>query len=50
MRDLGILLSTDGPDANVLKFKPPLVWTESEADHVIATLDRVLGEDALTER
>ena len=49
LRDLGILLSTDGPDANVLKFKPPLVWTASEADRVIETLDRVLGESALAD-
>lgn len=26
MRELGVLVSTDGPDHNVLKVKPPLVW------------------------
>ncbi|MCI0433975.1 MAG: aminotransferase class III-fold pyridoxal phosphate-dependent enzyme [Gemmatimonadetes bacterium] len=47
MREHGILLSTDGPDHNVLKIKPPLVFTAPDADRLIATLDRVLGEDAV---
>jgi len=46
MRDRGILLSTDGPDDNVLKIKPPLVFTEADADRVVAALDEVLAEDA----
>jgi 4-aminobutyrate aminotransferase-like enzyme len=47
MRQLGVLVSTDGPFHNVLKIKPPLVWTESDADRLIATLDRVLRDPAL---
>jgi 4-aminobutyrate aminotransferase-like enzyme len=47
MRQLGVLVSTDGPFHNVLKIKPPLVWTEAEADRLVATLDRVLREPAL---
>jgi 4-aminobutyrate aminotransferase-like enzyme len=47
MRDLGILLSTDGPFHNVLKIKPPLVFTESDADRLVDTLVRVLAEDPL---
>ena len=31
MRDRGILLSTDGPDHNVIKFKPPMVFSEDDA-------------------
>jgi 4-aminobutyrate aminotransferase-like enzyme len=46
MRECGILLSTDGPDHNVLKIKPPLVFSEADADHLAGTLDRVLSEDA----
>ena len=46
MRERGILLSTDGPDHNVLKIKPPLVFSEADADHLVGTLDRVLSEDA----
>jgi 4-aminobutyrate aminotransferase-like enzyme/Ser/Thr protein kinase RdoA (MazF antagonist) len=44
MRDHGILLSTDGADHNVLKIKPPMVFTADDADRVAATLDRVLQE------
>jgi 4-aminobutyrate aminotransferase-like enzyme/Ser/Thr protein kinase RdoA (MazF antagonist) len=47
MRELGILISTDGPDHNVLKIKPPLVFTAADADRLVETLDRVLAEDAL---
>ena len=46
-RDLGVFLSVDGPAHNVLKFKPPLVFGEAEAELLIATLDTVLGETAL---
>jgi 4-aminobutyrate aminotransferase-like enzyme len=48
MRDRGVLLSTDGPYHNVLKVKPPLVWTEVEVDELVRTLDEVLSEPALT--
>ena len=47
MRDHGILISTDGPLHNVLKLKPPLVFDEQDADRLVATLDKVLGEDAV---
>ena len=45
MRERGILLSTDGPFHNVLKIKPPMVFTEENADFLVGTLDEVLGED-----
>lgn len=44
MRDERILLSTDGPDANVLKMKPPMVFTKENVDEVVSTLDRILKE------
>jgi len=44
MRDRGVLVSTDGPFHNVLKIKPPLVFTVRDADFLVATLDHVLGE------
>jgi 4-aminobutyrate aminotransferase-like enzyme len=47
MRDHGILISTDGPLENVLKFKPPLVFSGKNADEVVAVLDKVLAEDCL---
>jgi len=45
MRERGILLSTDGPFHNILKIKPPLVFTEENADFLVATLDEILVED-----
>ena len=45
MKDHGILISTDGPLHNVLKIKPPLVFTEENADRLVNTLDKILRED-----
>ena len=47
MKDHGILISTDGPLHNVLKMKPPIVFTEQNADEVVQALDKVLSEDCL---
>jgi 4-aminobutyrate aminotransferase-like enzyme/Ser/Thr protein kinase RdoA (MazF antagonist) len=47
MKDQGILLSTDGPDHNVIKMKPPLSFSDADAERVLAAYDRVLGEDFL---
>jgi 4-aminobutyrate aminotransferase-like enzyme len=47
MRDHGILISTDGPMENVLKIKPPIVFTEENSDHVVKVLNKVLKEDCL---
>jgi 4-aminobutyrate aminotransferase-like enzyme/Ser/Thr protein kinase RdoA (MazF antagonist) len=47
MRDRGILVSTDGPFHNVLKIKPPMCFTESDADRLVAALDQILDEDYL---
>ncbi|MEM7532161.1 MAG: aminotransferase class III-fold pyridoxal phosphate-dependent enzyme [Chloroflexota bacterium] len=44
-KDYGILISTDGPLHNVLKLKPPLVWTIADADLLVDVLDQVLAED-----
>lgn len=44
MREKGVLVSTDGPLHNVLKIKPPLVFTGDDADHLVTTLDTVLAE------
>lgn len=45
MRDRGVLVSTDGPLHNVIKIKPPLVFSASDADRFVETLDIVLRED-----
>jgi len=47
MKDYGILISTDGPLHNVLKLKPPIVFTEKNVDDVVEALDKVLSEDCL---
>lgn len=44
MKERGILLSTDGPLHNVIKIKPPLVFSEADADFLVSTLDEVLAE------
>jgi len=43
MRERGILLSTDGPFENVIKIKPPLVFSHEDAGRVIGELDAVLS-------
>jgi 4-aminobutyrate aminotransferase-like enzyme/Ser/Thr protein kinase RdoA (MazF antagonist)/murein DD-endopeptidase MepM/ murein hydrolase activator NlpD len=40
----GVLLSTDGPDANVLKIKPPLAVSREDCDRFRAALDSALEE------
>lgn len=47
MAEEGVLLSTDGPFNNVLKIKPPLVFTRQNADFLVHVLERVLNEDAV---
>ncbi|MFW9918613.1 MAG: aminotransferase class III-fold pyridoxal phosphate-dependent enzyme [Candidatus Thorarchaeota archaeon] len=45
MKQMGVLLSVDGPLHNVLKIKPPLCFTKENVDEVISKLDIVLSED-----
>jgi len=45
MRDLGILMSIDGPDENVIKVKPPMVFSKENADELLLRLQPVLSED-----
>ena len=42
MKDRGILISTDGPDHNVIKIKPPLVLTGDDIDATVTALGEVL--------
>jgi 4-aminobutyrate aminotransferase-like enzyme len=43
MRVDGVLISTDGPDHNVLKIKPPLVIGADEVELCLQTLDAALA-------
>jgi 4-aminobutyrate aminotransferase-like enzyme len=45
LRECGILTGTDGPHHNVIKLRPPLVFTEKDADLFVKTLDEILQED-----
>jgi 4-aminobutyrate aminotransferase-like enzyme/Ser/Thr protein kinase RdoA (MazF antagonist) len=50
LRDCGILAGTDGPHHNVIKLRPPLVFTEADAELFVKTLDDILQEDAAQPR
>lgn len=45
MKELGVLMSIDGPDHNVLKIKPPMVFSKANADELISNLEKVFAED-----
>ena len=47
MRDRGVLLSTDGPHADVLKIKPPLAFGEEDAERLLTALGETLEETGL---
>jgi 4-aminobutyrate aminotransferase-like enzyme len=44
MKDAGILMSTDGPDHNVLKIKPPIIFTRENADELVLNLTSIFNE------
>jgi 4-aminobutyrate aminotransferase-like enzyme len=50
LRDCGILTGTDGPHHNVIKLRPPLVFSQANADLFVQTLDVILQEDAARPR
>ncbi|MCA0933391.1 aminotransferase class III-fold pyridoxal phosphate-dependent enzyme [Lutimonas saemankumensis] len=45
MKDKGILMSIDGPDHNVLKIKPPMVFSLENSKSLLKALSEVLDED-----
>ncbi|MBT8053634.1 MAG: aminotransferase class III-fold pyridoxal phosphate-dependent enzyme [Gammaproteobacteria bacterium] len=42
LREHGVLLSTTGPLGNVLKIRPPMVFSKNNADELLGKLDRAL--------
>ena len=44
MRNRQILLSVGGPLPNIIKIKPPIVFTEANAARLVRELDNVMRE------
>ncbi len=44
LREKRVLISAAGPYANILKIRPPLVFSKDNADHFVAVLDEVLAD------
>ena len=42
-KELGVLISTDGPFNNVLKIKPPIIFTKSNADFLVEAINKSLN-------
>jgi 4-aminobutyrate aminotransferase-like enzyme/Ser/Thr protein kinase RdoA (MazF antagonist) len=45
LRNRGILAGTDGPHHNVIKLRPPLIFSQADADLFVTTLGAILAED-----
>jgi len=43
LRDKGVLAGTTGPDDNILKLRPPMVYSTENADYFLPVLDEVLA-------
>jgi len=44
MKNNGLLLSTDGPDHNVIKIKPPLLFNKKNADELVEKIDKRISK------
>jgi 4-aminobutyrate aminotransferase-like enzyme len=45
MREDGILLGADGPHHNVLKIRPPMPFSETDADLLLAVLGGAIEQE-----
>ncbi|QUS54246.1 aminotransferase class III-fold pyridoxal phosphate-dependent enzyme [Pseudovibrio brasiliensis] len=43
-KDLGILMGTEGPYDNVLKMRPPMIFSKENADYLLDVLDQAMNE------
>lgn len=50
LRESGVLADTDGPHHNVIKLRPPLIFSEADADLFVSTLESILREDGARPR
>ena len=48
MKEHKILMSSDGPDKNVIKMKPPMVFSEENSQELLKYLRKILDEDSMT--
>ncbi len=46
MRERGVLIGTEGPDRSVLKIRPPMVVTATQAERILAALEDSLANAA----
>ncbi|HSD71029.1 MAG TPA: aminotransferase class III-fold pyridoxal phosphate-dependent enzyme, partial [Woeseiaceae bacterium] len=46
LRERGVLTGSIGPDNNILKLRPPMVISTSDADYMLDILDRSLAANA----
>ena len=44
MKEKGVLLSTDGPDHNVIKIKPPMIFSKDNAHELVSKIDETISE------
>jgi len=44
MKNIGFLLSTDGPNHNIIKIKPPLVFNKKNADELVEKIDERISK------
>ena len=44
LRERRVLLGTSGVDNNILKVRPPLVFSEADAERLVTQLDAVLTD------
>ena len=44
MKEKGVLLSTDGPDHNVIKIKPPMIFSKDNAHELVSKIDETIAE------
>jgi 4-aminobutyrate aminotransferase-like enzyme len=45
MRDAGVLLGTDGPHHNVIKIRPPMPFSHTDADSLLGILRRAIEQE-----
>jgi len=45
MREMSILLGTDGPYHNVVKIRPPMPFDAADADRLVESFERILAEN-----